>query len=338
MRGIIYNFDSFKYAPMAGGLGFQLSRRVDQPKARHRRAVVSGRDDFSFLDGERWRLGERRFQFTNVGFKNFEFHARRVNRLVLDHLKKDPEDNLTVYLSPDFQEAARLAEHRRWAIHDAVLDRYYQKKFYLKGEDYVSLVDVNRLSDNSDVLVVTDAGSGVPIGEMSKRQLNDNLLLTIQISYFGDEVFFVPDLRKVALDSGLTMRSDDRFPFEFRIRKDLQQSFRRQFFEDFDPRTTCEFLRYALLGSDVPRAVHDRMLSEAVALAAKRGMKTIVASADAVTARLFRRYGFKPYKKLPVEQSEVDEYLVFARMDDPEFRAAFRRTEEQGAAVYVVRR
>jgi hypothetical protein len=52
---------------------------------------------------------------------------------------------------------------------------------------------------------------------------------------------------------------------------------------------------------------------------ASRGMRYILASTDAYTSRLFRRYGFKVFATMPTEGGGTSEYLCYLEVGGEDF-------------------
>lgn len=284
--------------------------------------IAVGKSKYNPLIYQLWSRAGEKYQFFDVGIKNLEGDALILNRLIAAHMLKRPRTSLRIDYTP-----ARLAYERqllrvRWAVHDAVLKNYFMNKVYLTFHDNLLLKIPNIWSNNNDVLGLLR--TSVNLGIMSKRDIQKALLITLQISYYGEQNYLRPTFRGLMFSQGYAMPfRSDKFPFEYRLDPEKAVEFRRSFIENFDPRTTCEFTRYVKFNKNLPDSVRDAFLFEAFRTAIRRGMHTVIASTDPLSARRFRRYGFQVYSDLPTRQHDTPEYLVYVDLTSPEFKSIY---------------
>jgi len=307
---------------------------------------VDSGSHLNFFNKLVWTMGREKYDFFNFGFKSFEDFSRKVNGLVLEHLKSNPNRDLAVVYPPARVYIGQILQQNRWLMHDAVLEKYKEKKEYLAPIDFMYLRYLNTLSDNSDVFGLIRHSPTVFPEVLSKSQMKDDLFLTIQVSYFGDRSFLKPTFRELLLAGDVPLHNgSDRLPFEYRLRRHKTgKLFREYFYGEFNPKETCEITRYTLFDSTLPISIKDMAIFKVFQTIVDRGMKNIVIGVDAGTGKLFgQRYGFQYYGELPVpkrpaenlENSETvkKEYLYVLRVNSPEFHRIFKALEKSALAV-----
>ncbi|MBX3021921.1 MAG: hypothetical protein KF799_09620 [Bdellovibrionales bacterium] len=284
---------------------------------------------------ETWETNGQSYKFFDVGFSNLASDAMEVASIVFDHIHQHPNENLRVTYGS--QRRARLKNifDFRWAVHSRVLKVYEQEKPYLSKVDYWNLLAVNIHSTNNEVLAILKGDSPVTWDNFSQKQVENDLLSTIQISYMGDIDYFRPTLRAVWKSVGSPLPPpDDLLPFEHRIPEENRKQFRAQLAADFDLPNTCEITRYAKFLNTLPPEVSDRLILTVFDHVLARGINTILVSTDDYTLRLFRRYGVEPYAILPMSGSQK-EHLGVVRLDGEKFKAVYARLSERSAGVKI---
>jgi hypothetical protein len=272
----------------------------------------------SIVSTKRVGLEGLQYDLHNFGFKRLEQMDLKVKNLLINHMI-DPslKAGLRVNFSPDWGAYQSALASNRWAVHDAVLDKYREVKDYLSDQDFQVLTSVNAQSMNSDVLAIT--APNLDVLNLTPLELKENLYVTLQISYYGDKKYFHPTLDGVLQAARLGAdENQDMLPFEHRLKPSEALAYRKSFYRRFDRKTTCEVVRYAVI-HPVPKAVHAFLLYQALGLLKKREMATAVADVDPLTRRLFRQYGFKDCEPLPVIQSDKPEFLCFLSLTDAAF-------------------
>jgi hypothetical protein len=200
------------------------------------------------------------------------------------------------------------------------------------------LTQLNGFSKNNDVFgLMTYDSTPLPVA-ISRQEITDRLLMTIQVSYFGDRDFLKPSIQNLLNYEILPTENSDRFPFEFRLpRSEASAEFRQKFHSRFEPRYTCEILRYASFDPYLPIEIEDRFIFNVFNSILDQGMRHIVISVDAATGRLFhRRYGFDPYRELPIPHEGVKEYLYYLDTDSPRFFTAYYALKKNAKKVDVL--
>ncbi len=321
----------FRY--IDGREGFTLTHPTSdsQNDARPMRTVQvrSMPNDFgTAVQKEIWKSHGRRFELLNVGLKNLEPYSIRVNRYVLGHLIAHPDDNLTVLFDSKRMRLADYILSYRWPTHEAVMRSYHEAKPYLNENDFRILKDLNEASTNNDVITLLDHDPTTENSSISNR-----VLLTIQISYFGTRSFFRPSVDDLLKNEIPNSHENDLLPFEYRIPVELRAKFREAFYSKFPARHTCEMLRYASFDSTLPQDVRDRFLLYAFQKVVDRKVKYIVAGADPATARLYRRYGFQIFSKLPTSQNKEPEYIIYLSVNSPQFLKMMNRLRQNAQHV-----
>ncbi len=336
-RKIINGFDNFQILPEVGARGVRLYRGGKESAWRYSWRRIPLRDNFRAKAGvEVWYANGQSFQFIDVGFKNFEPDWFVQNAIVADHMILNPNENLYIKYGPHRRDAELTFRHYRWAFHGHVVERYANVKKYLTPQDLYMLQFSNIGSTNIDVFGLIAHDETLPPGTLlTKDEIRDRLKVTIQISYYGEFNFFHPTMIGALIAKGIKVRQRVfRLPFEKRLDPDVALAYRRRFYQSFKPETTCEFTRLAKFANDVPRPVFDRFILRAMTTADRRGMKTIVASGDEYTTRLFHRYGFKTYAPLPTN-SGVNEYLSYLEIGSPEYWEVYERLLDSALKVIV---
>lgn len=284
---------------------------------------------------QRWLHKGEAFQFLNIGFKNLEEDSNAINRMVMYHLQRSPEVDLEIRYSPRRSIDLALLKYYRWLVHEAVLGKYRQVKSYLGLHDLRNLRTSSLISNNSDVFAVF-MGFSDRIVEIPHP--DKDLALTLQISYLGDRDFLQPSIKGVLMQAGYPPKEQGNFlPFEYRLPLGFFMDFRHKFKSDFDTQSICEFTRYAKF-MQMPSSIQNRMLLEAFLTVRHRKMNLIVVSADRITERLFRRYGFQRFDRLPSAQNQMEEYLLYMRVDSDAFRQTISSLSKTSSDVTIERR
>ncbi len=301
----------FRVLPLDDDRGIRIERIVPS-----RGGVVE--EDLSLnkvdrlIGVEDWEYGGEPFAFMSAGFKNLENHSRQIHRHILERIYEGLDHDLDLLYDPRFRAQMDELKRWRWRLHDAVIGRYRAEKSYLRPSDLMILRWINELSHNSDVFAVLSAEPAA-------------LLATIQVSYQGNHNFLKPTLLGFLQTLDLEKSTElDLLPFEYRLSGPDGVAFRHSFYSYFRRDQVCEFTRYSKFDR-MPVPVQERMLLKALQAARTRGMRTIVAGGDEKTARLFARYGFKVFGRLPTEQTETAEYLSYLRIPSKEYEAVHTR-------------
>jgi len=281
----------------------------------------------AILDKTIWTIDSNKYELIDVGHLQLNKQSQMISRATLEHLLRHPNETLIIHLGRDTVLATNTLKTLRWVVHDSVLAKYKERKPYLSADDFQLLENINRQSGNSEVLGVLNYDDSALV-DITEDKLVDRLLATIQITYFGDRNYLFPNLRSLYEANGLEVSDEgDKFPFEYRLDEDKIREFRSKFYKRFEAKTTCEFTRYAKF-ENLPDQVQSRLLHEALRRAKNRGIKTIVASSDDGTKRLFQRYGFQLYpEELPIKNSVANEHLLFLEVDSFQFQEVYNRLE-----------
>ncbi len=299
-------------------LGIRVEKVADRNQVLVQEILPLDRID-RLIGLQEWEFERKQFTFMSAGFKNLESHSREVHRYVLNHVLENRDYNLELRYNRDLRDQMADLRRWRWRLHDAVIGRYRSEKGYLDNSDLFMFRWANELSHNSDVFAVLSS--------------EPRLLATIQISYQGDKNFFNPSLDGFLNTLDLEKSRDlDRLPFEYRLNGPEAVTFRHYFYGLFNREKVCEFTRYAKFAW-MPRPVQERMLFEALQAAIKRNMETIVAGGDDKTTRLFARYGFRVFGRMPTRQSQANEYLSYLDLSSKEFKAVYARLEQSARQV-----
>ncbi len=326
-RRVADEFSTREYRYLGNHLGFSLSRTRELHDTTKRESrfvsVPSLPGDYQqSVTRQFWQANGKKYQFVNVGLKSLEAYSDRVNRTVFAQLLTHPDDDLIVYYDDSRLAVGKRLMKYRWGVHDAVLEIYKRKKPYLSENDFRTLIYLNKVSQNSDVLALLYPKTIVP----AARGVSNRVALTIQISYFGDRHYFRPSVAEI-VDPESMPNPKDLLPFEYRIPVDQLAAFRAAFYSRFPARYTCEMLRYASMDNQIPQSIRDRFLLTAFQKAERRGMKYVIAGADKYTERLYRRYGFQIYSPLPNGQIEEPEYVLYLRIGTPEYSEMIARLQ-----------
>lgn len=320
---LIDSFHHFRIGRQANFGGFYFETKQPKKKPRAIEVTLSPLKN-PLWKTEKWILPTEEVRFINVGFQNLAENSLVLNRILAAHLSLHPHDSLKVNFDRSRSLYEKALVNLRWHVHDAVLESYVQRKKYLSPNDLHQLTSYNHESGHNDVFALMST-QAKPMELMTYEELTRELLITIQISYYGTRDFLAPSLKGVLTASGFAAdESNDRLPFEYRIPKDQLSLFRQKFYGRFDRFKTCELNRYAKFGK-FEGAIQDYFLLNALVTARNRGMKTIIASVDKYTSRLFRSYGFKLYGPLPTERGDLQEELLYMQIDSVEFNDFFNR-------------
>ncbi|MGE0525942.1 MAG: hypothetical protein AB7G93_10260 [Bdellovibrionales bacterium] len=329
---LVKNFFAFDYFDGTDNRGFELRPKAHMFETRHfeefRPRVVHVIDlphPSTIFKSEIWQGSSERFRFLDVGFKHLREYSRAMNLLVADHVVHLPDTSLTVDVGTSFGSLLTRLYQYRWSFHRAVLEKYRKKKPYLQTADLRLLELINEISDNSDVFGLLKYDDGSDLRTLSVNEIQDRLLLTMQVHYFGDRSFFRPTVRGMMISLGKEIHdSYDRFPFEYRIPLSLAGTIRKNVYSRFNPKTTCELTRLAKFVQVLPYDVSASFLLRVLDRARSRGMETMLVSLDSRTMRLFRReYGIKELIPLPTDQNEVPEFLGYMDLRGTEFTTLY---------------
>lgn len=313
----LQTFLGFKYESLPEGAGFLFGPRyhLDQAPRIH---YVLGSTPASVFRTEIWRAQNREFQFVDVGFKSLEWDSMLIHRAIAWHIRHHPQSTMQVELSPVQSSYRQWLAENRWSFHDAVLAKYFAAKGYLRDVDRYLLELPNRRSSNNDVFAILDRHGESPDLSTASSVKRD-LLISIQVSYFGAREFFEPSAAELVNAHVFgPIQPGENFPFEFRLDSSQKKEFLTGLYNRFDMTRTAEVTRYARFAK-IPWSIHARLLDTTIRTAVSRGMRTLLVSADASTERLFRRYGFKRYGILPARQTFAPEYLMYMEMPSPEY-------------------
>jgi len=314
---ILKSYSSFSIGNLPGGEGFIFS--PSDPIVPPQIPVLHPAESKSIWRIDHWKTQEARVNFVDLGFKNLEYDMDEINWVVSNQMENAPRTPFELDISVKRAEERQRLKIMRWRLHDVVLNRYEQMKEYLTEGDMAMLDWANAQSDNSDLFAIVN-GEPLTADQMTLQTLVDKVALTIQIMYFGKKDFERPTLEGALAVNGMRqIKKDDALPFEARIIPIIRENYVKRVYSRFDPATTCEFMRYAKVDKTLPRDIHDRFLLEVLLTAKKRGMKTVLASGDSLTSRLFRRYGFEIFDRLPTKQVGEPEYLSYLDLDSEAF-------------------
>lgn len=284
---------------------------------------------------EIWTYAGQSYLFLDVGFKNLEADREYILQLMLDHIEKHPGMNLRVRYGMLRRRDLAILRAFRWAIHDQVISTYSGVKDYLTPEDLSLLETSNMTSTNSDVFALIPFHGDFRWDSVLNPSTEPEVLMTGQITYSKNQSDFAPSLKDVLYNKMISSTfSRHLLPFEYRIRDDALVGFDKGLFSRFERETSCEILRYAKIFKKLPRPVSDRFSKKIYNRVRRAGAKTVFASTDSLTSKIFSRYGFAPYAKLPTE-SGVDEFLNYLTVESEEYRKATEWLSESGRAVQV---
>jgi hypothetical protein len=295
--------------------------------------IATGSAAYDLGHTELWRFKGQLFQFLDIGYKNLEADSNVMLNAILDHSRNYPNQSLLIEFGPDrrkLQNMSDLLREYRSTTFDAVLELYSKIKTYLNKIDLFFLEVLNQYSNNTDIFVLLSDDPNGNDEDLSNEQLRNRLLMTIQVSYS----FVSRDFSKInpaeilKAAEAKTGEHFTRLPFYMRLISSANsaEAFYQEFVKDFAPVTSvCELTRWAQFSNQIPDGVKDRFLFEAIKAALKRGIRTLVASGDSKTTRLFRRYGFKIYKQIPVGHEKEKEYLSYLSVGSPEFNDLYER-------------
>jgi hypothetical protein len=332
---ILKSFSSFSIGYLPDEAGFIFSPQI--PDAPVNIPVMRPMESKSIWRIDHWKTSQTQVNFLDMGLKNLEPDMDEINRLATIQMANAPHTPFEIDISYKRAKERVLLQIMRWRLHDVVLTKYQEMKKYLTSRDFAMLDWTSGWSDNSDLFAIVNGDPLTP-EKMTLQALEKKIALTIQITYFGRKDFERPTLQG-ALDANLLRKYsvEDELPFEFRLGPAMRKEFAERVYTRFDRATTCEFMRYAKVDKDLPRDIHDRFLLEALLTAKMRGMKTILASGDSFTSRLFRRYGFEIFDRLPTNQVGEIEYLSYLDTDSPAFAAVIQMLNASSRDVETMR-
>jgi hypothetical protein len=329
---LISRFQNYHIGRRRDGRGFYIVPKNPRRPSIVRRSIIRLRGPL--IRSEEWRLPDKEMYFVSTGFDNMKDESFLINSEVVGHMINHPGTSLDINFTQErAAEELRLTTFR-WSVHDAVLATYTERKGYLSPADFYSLVAYNRDSSHNDVFALMYIPP-VFLTNIDVRDIVPQLAMTIQISYLGSRNYLEPSLKGVMAARGFGYYEGlDKLPFEYRLPKSEASAVRKEFYSQFDLRTTCEMNRYMKVHDFHVQPFQDRFLLKAMRRAEDRGMKTIVVSADSKTLILYRRYGFKIWKQLPTN-GEEREYLLFMKVGSPEYLKFVSRLALGSAHVWV---
>jgi hypothetical protein len=107
-----------------GDKGFTVRKKGEGNEYHAKEIHLSSTDnDFKFLNKQLWALNQKKYYFTDVGFKNLKAYSEGVNKIIIDHLQESPMRDLQVLYDPVRILAGELLTSYRWSMHDAVLTK-----------------------------------------------------------------------------------------------------------------------------------------------------------------------------------------------------------------------
>lgn len=330
----VSRYQKFRIGRRPDYRGFYIEPR--EPKTPSEVRSVSIDLEQPLIKSESWDFAnQQQMFFVSAGFHNLEPESYKLNTLVADHIMNHLGEGLIIdYRRKRAREEKRLYNFR-WNVHDAVMSVYADYKQYLEPDDFSKLIEYNQHSSHNDVFGLMYTPPSL-LAEMRFEDVFPELLMTIQISYYGSRNYLEPSLKGVMAARGFGYyEQEDRLPFEYLISPEKLPEFRKKFYSAFDAQTTCEMNRYAKLHAlaTLPSEYHSLFLLKAITTAKAEGMKTIVAVGDKATMVIFRRYGFKLWGALPVKGEP--EYLMYMEIDSSEYLAFFNRLSLRSEDVKV---
>jgi hypothetical protein len=365
-QALVQAFSQYSIEPIGENAdhGFFLrSPNPDKPVQPKTIIVPSNEWAPPFIEKRKWHYGNGDYVFLDTGFKRFESYSNSLHKIIRDSIVRFPNEDLEFLYGADRVAAAKMSQSFRWALHEAVLRKYKRKKSYLTEKDLSILRELNKISSNNDVFGLFRYDPDLNPADV--RDVDNLLLSTIQITYFGDRDFFNPNVRQVERASRLPVdQSQDLLPFAYRLDRDSKKgkSFLKKFNANFSRKDTCEILRYSSFDAKLPLAIEDRLVYDVFRTIVERGMKHIVIGVDNATGRLFSdRYDFMYYDQLPIpikKQQQVasdnpagwlfgdlsqppipikyePEFLYYIDVHSPEFQTVYHRLKVHSDEVMV---
>jgi hypothetical protein len=312
-------YAGFEYHPKVQG--FEMLSKANRSRNRKNRTVDvdAGPENNRFM-AEVWEFKGQQYHYVDVGYPNLQYESNLISEVVADHMIDHPKEDLTVLYKPNLVMLRSAINRFRWALHRAVIASYSDEKEYLTKADLRLLVETNVASQNNDVYGLLNYQRTEDLSSLSQEEIQKRLAATIQITYFGNRHFLKPTLREILRSKDFVtprLQSDDLLPFEFRVPPAVRPKYRAQLAKDFDVTKMAEITRFAKF-SNMPTEVHFRFLYKVFFSAMRHGVRTIVISTDDKTSRLFKRYGFKLYSRLPTA-SGAPEYLYYMQLPGRDF-------------------
>lgn len=263
---------------------------------------------------ERWAAEGRDHWFYDVGFRTLETDAQSMNSLVAGTLLSSNAPVIRFTSSEARVRALEQLSTFRWACFDRVMQIYRNhrtKQKYLGEIDFEHFLSADRDNLNVDVFALTKE----PLPwTAERRRLREQIVSSIQISYdrpYGDYL-------RPSLDGLLAAHNEPatvltQLPFARRLDPARRDDFLAKFEATYQG-SKCEITRY--INRDTPRAIVARLILEIFERARERNCDLMVASGDAHSLRLFRRYGFQRYRGLPTLGSADEELAVLSTRDN----------------------
>jgi hypothetical protein len=301
-----------------------------------------------FWRTEKWVVGDRPIQFVDIGFENLADDSELINRRIAEHVMEHPKLSLKVLFDDIRSSAVQSLHSLRWNVHGQVIDFYKEEMEYLTPEDILQLVVYNQISTHNDVFALMEM-SDKPIDKMSAKEFLSKLLMTLQISYFGNRNYLEPTIKGVVRAAGLTFdESEDRLPWEYLVPAKYRKNFRNRIYARFRPDKACEFNRYQRFAR-FPTAAQSYFLMDALMRVHDRGLETILAvTTKDIATKKFMMDGFKKVAEIPSDENPSGElrdealgdrrnakYLLYLSVDSAEFSEFFNKLALGGETVKV---
>jgi hypothetical protein len=311
-KTLLNRWGRYDYSPLPNNEGLILKLKAGEYANGTRTLdILSEIPNFDLLFRKVWSLGYKKYEIINVGYKNFQHDSFVVNRAIVRHMNNHPNKNLIVLFDPARNYTAKIIRTYRTAIHGKVLQKYMERKDYLSPHDFNTLKELIHLSGNSDVFGLLAYDEDASAQKLVPAMIAKRLLLTAQITYYGDRHFFEPTLRGLMAAAHIPIaNSEDKLPFEYRIKPTALPEFRAKFYKRFKAEETAEIIRTARFDQQledsrrVPDEVRDKFFLNLFKTAESRGMKHIVIGVDKATGRYFKQYGFELYDELEIKKIE----------------------------------
>ena len=335
---LITRYGETRIEPLPNDRGFSLTSTRDARLKQKLIYLKNFRRPRPNWPTDSWLLGDQAYSFINVGHANMALDAQDMNRVVLGYLQtENPKFGLDLTFGIRRRLSVRLLRSMRWALHDKVVQNYSGTYGYLSLEDFDELDIASSRSSNHDVLVVLEDQGDFDWINVDEKKWHDDVIQTLQISYFGERTFFKPNLRGVLASAQIEIsEANDKLPFEERIVPSQRAALRDNFYRRFEARQTAEFARYMRFKKR-PVALGSKLVLEGLALAAQRGVRYVVASTNKLTAEAFaRRYGFQKYARLPT-RTRMEEWVSYLDLEDSAVRLKLMKIKAEAARVTVSR-
>jgi len=264
----------------------------------------------------------------NVGYRRLDADFEQTKKILVQEAKENGgfHRNFEIRFTEEALETRSKLKGFRWLIHDKVIETYRKVKGYISEFDFQWLVAFNHLRSSSDVLALSK-NIGKPVSQMTEKELQENAVLTIQVSYPELRMHDFPSMNDLMGSAG-TLIPYRYLPFTLRVKKAGLEDFLDQMWHDFKGKRLVEIARYVKFQKKISPVAHARLLLEAVNLAEQNNAEVLIASTDTKTAQLFTsKYKFKVYQEMPAKTDEP-EFLISIEVGSSDYIEFKKNLEE----------